>query len=153
MAQHMIAPRWGGIYQYDESPTLPPDRYSVNFALQIQVDECGQISGWIHDGKYGIPEPAVMKGQVSLNQIRFKKTYRSLWFFSETGESCEIPEAGPHTIHYEGVLDSTATQMAGTWRIEPRSKVYIDGIEYNFPEVTGTWIARPSRLKLFDGGQ
>ena len=153
MVQHMIAPRWGDLYQYDESPTLPPDQPSMNFDLQIQVDECGQISGWIEDGKYGIPEPAMVKGQNSLDQIWFKKTYRSLWVLSEIGESCEVPEAGPHIIHYEGVLDSTATRMVGTWRIEPRSNVDIDGFEYDIPEVTGTWIARPSRLKLFDGGQ
>ena len=70
MAQHMVAPRWGGIYQYDASPTLPPGQPSVSFDLQIQVDERGQISGWIQDGKHGIPERATT---FKSPRITFKK--------------------------------------------------------------------------------
>ena len=55
MAQFMVAPRWVVIYRYDESSTLRPGQPSVSFDLQIQVDACGQISGWIEDGKDGIP--------------------------------------------------------------------------------------------------
>ena len=152
MAQFMVAPRWVGIYRYDKSPTLRPGQPSVSFDLQIQVDECGQISGWIEDGKDGIPERAVVIGQISGNQICFQKTYRPLWVLGETGELVSVPEEGPHTIQYDGVLDSTGTRMAGTWRIEFRSSVHIDGIEYDIPEITGTWSAQPTRLKLFDGG-
>jgi hypothetical protein len=81
----------------------------VNFDLQIQVDEHGRISGWIQDGQHRIPECAIVVGQISGNQIGFQKNYRLLWVLGETGELVSVTEDGPHTVHYEGVLDSTGT--------------------------------------------
>ena len=87
---------WHGIFNYPHD--LPPTEFVATL-----VEHHGGLSGETEEtDSDGRRLTALIHGQRTGSSIRFVKTY---------------DDRHTHAVHYEGILDPEATEIAGTWRI------------------------------------
>lgn len=142
MASRSIATHWHGVYSYDPMPELPDSFIDTHFALHLTLGWFGRFKGVAHDAPEGIPEPATIRGRLTRSRIRFRKQYPSMWVTDESGNQTTVPDQPSHVLHYNGEFSDDRQRMTGTWRSVEELR-WIDGVQWYFPEYTGTWSATP----------
>lgn len=92
---------WAGVYNY---PGLSqPEHFDA-----VLFDRGGQFSGTIHETARLTGEPvelnALVEGSHAAGEVSFIKRYDG------TG-------GWAHSVHYDGHLDATGTEISGRWRL------------------------------------
>lgn len=140
MDNNELAELWSGSYSYDNAPHTP-NWPPVAFRLRLTMGWFGGLKGVIEDGDGGIPEPARIRGRVTGLQVSFKKRYPRSWGRDQTGKTTLLSESRSQTVFYSGTFTPDRRAVSGRWWIEAARNRFINGIEYEFPETTGTWSA------------
>lgn len=136
---------WLGQFSFDDrfKSMHPIGLKTVRFEFTFRIRLFGLFTGEIRDCENGVPEPASVYGRVFANKsIWFTKTYPRTWVsVPETGERYLL-ENRKQVVRYQGIFEDPDT-VSGRWEIRSQRRV-VNGIECEFPQVTGTWSASKS---------
>jgi hypothetical protein len=138
-----IATQWFGTYRYNLSEYLPSKTPEVKFEIHLVLRWFGRFTGTIKEDGSGVPEPAEITGSIVGKKIRFKKRYKSLWMFNESGKIRSLPGQQSSDLYYEGKIMDFGSRIEGTWNA-PSERRIINGEEWQIPESAGTWDAKRS---------
>ncbi len=133
----MMTGKWRGEHTYGTG--YPETMLGTSLPFQLEMTEQnGTIKGTATDdeeGKRVFTEPAIIKGSIEKDFIRFTKKYPYFCEIDEQGNARRVEDKPPLEIQYSGHFkDGT---FSGEWKI---SIEYISEKEGSMPmEYAGTW--------------
>jgi hypothetical protein len=163
VASFEIDGSWDGEYSFDPSEALSEIPPGARFTLTVQAAWFQAFTGVIQDDpEKGVPEPAVVRGNVRGSNITFTKRYPAIFCYlggrtvslaeyleSEFGLPLDYEVPG-NAIHYEGEYDFAQEGVTGTWYIEPQYiRISCDGQPQGIEiqAIGGHWTMRRSRSR------
>ncbi|MEN9337242.1 MAG: hypothetical protein RLZZ500_2229 [Bacteroidota bacterium] len=119
---------WKGWFMYPELEDVDYNPIPVSFGLEITVEN-DSFTGIATDEEAGhlFDEPIRVTGFFQDHIISFVKKYPCLYFSDETGNLTIDPTKNHPDIYYYGTIDSSKTQVNGTWEMVIQSIAIDDG--------------------------